>query len=185
MATKKEYLSLFKDFLQFGCFTFGGGMSIVAQMNSEYVQRRGVLSNEELLDLTGVARSLPGIMVCNVAMLFGYRSAGILGGALCVLGMCLPPMVILSLITGCYTLLQNNPWVMAAMQGIRAAIAPIILSSALTMIKGAYRYKIFYGVSVLTAVLYLFFHVSPVLLVLLGAASGLVVCEIMERRANK
>ena len=31
---------------------------------------------EELLDLTSVARSLPGAMIANVAMLYGYRCLG-------------------------------------------------------------------------------------------------------------
>jgi len=53
------------------------------------------------------------------------------------------------------------------------------------MIKGAYRYKVCYAVTVLTACLYLFFHVSAAWLVLIGAASGLLICEYYERRAAK
>ena len=38
------------------------------------------------MDLTSLAKSLPGAMICNVAMLYGYRAGGLLGGLLCVLG---------------------------------------------------------------------------------------------------
>ena len=34
-------LDLFRTFLKFGCFTFGGGWSIVAQIQKEYVEKKG------------------------------------------------------------------------------------------------------------------------------------------------
>ena len=45
-------LNLFCMFLKFGCLTFGGGWSIIAQIQQEYVQKRGWLTDEELLDYT-------------------------------------------------------------------------------------------------------------------------------------
>ena len=48
---------LFWQFFKFGCYTFGGGWPIVAQMQKEYVQKRGWLTEEELLDITSVGRS--------------------------------------------------------------------------------------------------------------------------------
>lgn len=182
MSFIKKYGGLFRDFLKFGCFTFGGGLSIVAQMQSEYAEKRKIMSSEELLDLTSVARSMPGIMICNVAMLFGHRMAGFLGGCICVLGLCLPPMAILTLITTCYTIFQTNPLVMAAMSGIRAAIAPIILSAALSLTKGAYRFPPCYAVTVLAFCLYVFWGVSAIWLVVIGAVSGLLISEYYERK---
>lgn len=86
MRRWKDIAVLFVQFMKFGCFTFGGGWSIVAQMQQLYVEQRHTITNEELLDLTSVGRSLPGTMIGNVAMLFGYRMAGFLGGLACVVG---------------------------------------------------------------------------------------------------
>ena len=72
-------LSIFKTFLKFGCFTFGGGWSIVAQMQKEYVEKEHWITDEELLDFTSVGRSTPGLMIGNVSILFGYHAAGIPG----------------------------------------------------------------------------------------------------------
>ena len=79
-AEKGRVLSIFLTFLKFGCFTFGGGWSIIAQMQKLYVEQEHTITSEELLDLTSVGRSLPGTMIGNVAMLYGYRVAGIAGG---------------------------------------------------------------------------------------------------------
>ena len=68
MKRGKALLALFWEFFQFGCFTFGGGWSIVAQMQRLYVEKRKTITGEELLDITSVGRSLPGTMIGNVAM---------------------------------------------------------------------------------------------------------------------
>ena len=72
-------MELFLYFAKIGCFTFGGGWSIIAQMQEEFINKRHTLTEEELLDITSVAKSLPGIMITNISVIFGYRTAGIPG----------------------------------------------------------------------------------------------------------
>ena len=96
MKRARQVLGLFFQFMKFGLFTFGGGWSIVAQMQKLYVEQEKVITSEELLDLTSVGRSLPGTMIGNVAMLYGYRVAGVAGGMACLFGMILPPLAALA-----------------------------------------------------------------------------------------
>ena len=138
--TTKEYAKLLGEFVRFGCFTFGGGWSIIAQMQQLYVEKRQVITSQELLDLTSVAKSLPGVMIANVAMLYGYRVGGLLGGLVCVFGMCTPPMVVLIIISFFYQAFRTNYWVMAAMEGMQAAVVPIILGAAVGLAKGSVQY---------------------------------------------
>lgn len=180
-----EALKLFLSFLKLGCFTFGGGWSIVAQMQRLYVEKEQVLTQEELVDLTSVARGLPGTMVGNVAVLFGYRVCGALGSVVCLLGMALPPMVLLAVITFFYTVFRENAWVAAAMSGVRAAIVPIILSAAVGMVKGSFKLPPCVAVFVVTLALYLFLNLNCVYLILIGAVCGLLLSEFYERRGNK
>ncbi|MGI6335778.1 MAG: chromate transporter [Eubacteriales bacterium] len=182
MKRFREILTLFLEFMKFGCFTFGGGWSIVSQMQKLYVERKKTITAEELLDLTSVSRSLPGTMIGNVAMLYGYRMAGYPGGVVCAIGLTLPPLAILAVITHFYTLFRANVWVAAAMTGVRAAVVPIILSAVLGLIKGAFQYPPCYAVAALTLGLYLIWNVNCVWLVLIGALCGIVICEVYERR---
>ena len=71
MKRARQILGLFLQFMKFGLFTFGGGWSIIAQMQKLYVEQEKTITSEELLDLTSVGRSLPGTMIGNVAMLYG------------------------------------------------------------------------------------------------------------------
>lgn len=175
---------LFFEFLKLGCFTFGGGWSIVAQMQRIFVEDKKSITEEELLDLTSVARSLPGTMIGNVAMLFGYRSLGIPGGIVCVLGIILPPILMLSVIAFFYTTFRYNTWIAAAMNGVRAAVVPIVISAAIGMVKGAFKYSPCIFVMVLSLGMYLFFHMNCVYLVLIGALSGILISEFNERRGG-
>ena len=173
------------EFAHFGCFTFGGGWSIIAQMQQLYVEKKKVLTSQELMDLASLAKSLPGVMICNVAMLYGYRVGGLPGGLLCVLGMSAPPMVILILICFCYNAFRSNFWVMAAMEGMQAAVVPIIGSAAIGLIKGSLQYPPCVLVALVCFALYMFFPISPIFLVLIGVVSGLLIGEYYERKEDR
>lgn len=170
-------------FARIGCFTFGGGWSILAQMEQEFIQRRQLITKEELLELTAMGRSLPGIMITNVSMMFGCRMAGWFGGACAVAGVALPSVVILSLVTACYDLLKSNLWCWCALQGINSAVVPIIGSAMLSLGREAFRHKS--GVWICLAVLALrsLTGLSNMLLVVLGILAGLVWTEVEIRGA--
>lgn len=185
-VTKKanELGTLLLEFMRFGCFTFGGGWSIIAQMQQQYVEKKKVITAEELLDLTSVAKSLPGTMIANVAMLYGYRVGGIPGGFLCVFGMSVPPMLILILISFGYNAFRRNYWVMAAMSGMQAAVVPIIVSAAVGLVKGSVKYPPCVLVVLLCFGLYLFLDINAIFLVVIGIAAGFLIGEYYERRGN-
>ena len=176
----KKIWEVFTYFFHISWFTFGGGWSIVAQMQKDYVEKKRELTDEELLDIVSVGRSLPGTMIGNVAYLFGYRQAGILGGVLSVVGMILPPMIILSVLTYCYVLFKENIWVAKMLGGVRAAVVPIILSAAIKLSKGAFPEKICYALCIGGCVLNLVFGVNCVLVILLGVAAGLIIGKWKE-----
>ncbi|HIT04427.1 MAG TPA: chromate transporter [Candidatus Caccocola faecipullorum] len=173
-------LRLFVQFLKFGCFTFGGGLNIVAQMQRLYVDEEKKITNVELLDLTGVARSLPGLFVGNVAFLYGYRDSGYPGAFAAIFGMVIPPMIVLSFITYFYTEFHSQATVMSAMTGVRAAVVPIMASAILGLVRGAFPMRICYAVAAAALGLYLFLHVNCVWLVAGGAAAGLIISRFWK-----
>ena len=175
---------LFWQFFKFGCLTFGGGWSIVAQMQQVYAREKKLMGEEEILDLAAVGKSVPGTMIGNVAMLFGYRMGGYWGGLACVLGMILPPFAVLAVVTVFYGAIRGNPWVAAAMTGIRAAVAPIIFSAVVGMFRGAFVDPPCFVIAAAALVLYLGLGVSGVWLMLGGAVCGLALCEYYERRGK-
>lgn len=177
-------LQLFWYFFRIGFYTFGGGWSIVAQIQKEYVERRRCLTAEELLDITSVGRSLPGLMIGNVSYLFGYHMAGFPGALASLCGIALPSLIILTLVTWGYTQVADNVYVMRAMVGVRAAVAPIIASAALGLRKGALKDAPGYVIMLLGLGLYLLLGINCVLIILLGGLLGLVLHAWRERKGG-
>ncbi len=184
MQPKMDLWTLLKDFIRFGIFTFGGGLSIVAQMQQLYAQERKTCTDDELLDMVSVAKTLPGTMICNTAMLFGSHVAGPRGGLVAVFGMSLPPLVLMIVVSFFYKAFRENFWVVAAMAGAQAAVPPVILAAALGMVKGSIKNTPCLLVTMFCTVLYLAFEINTIVLVLIGMVSGLLMSEYYERKGG-
>lgn len=159
--------------LKIGLFTFGGGWSIVAQMQKEYVEKRGWLTAEELLDIVALGRSFPGIMVVNTAVMLGYTLGGVRCAFLCGFGMAFPAFVVMCAVTSFYTAVRDNVWIARAMVGVRAAVVPIILSACLGMRKNAIKDWLGLVIAV-TALLMMLSGISNLYIIFLGGGVGLV-----------
>lgn len=178
---KARWVELTLTMLKIGLFTFGGGWSIVAQMQKEFVEKRGWLTAEELLDIVAMGRSFPGIMVVNTSVMLGYTLGGLRCALLCGFGMAFPAFMVMCLVTGCYTAVRDNVWVARAMVGVRAAVVPIILSACLGMRKNAIKDHLGLVIAAVSFLLMLW-GVSNVYIILLGGCVGLAVHILRMRR---
>ena len=179
---RSRVLSIFITFLKFGCFTFGGGWSIVAQIQKEYVEKKHWITDEELLDFTSVGRSTPGLMIGNASVLFGYHAAGIPGALAALLGIVIPPFLIMLGVVFIYDLMKDNLYVARAMKGVRAAVVPIIFSAVLKLFKSGMKDGWCYLIAAGAFCLCLFTKLNNVLIVVMGAAAGLLIQEVKTRR---
>lgn len=175
---------LFLYFFKIGWFTFGGGFSIIAQMQKDFVEKRHEVSEETLLDQTSLGRSLPGLMIANVSYLFGYSLGGVAAGLGAVLGIILPPIIMLAVVTFFYTAFRDNEYVARALVGVRAAVVPIIAMAALKLRKGAFKDGVPSYVLMLGALaLGLFTKISIIYIILGAAAAGIIIMEVKRRGA--
>ena len=179
-------LAVFGYFFKIGCFTFGSGWSIVAQLQTDLVEKKKLLNAQELLDIVSVGRSLPGIMVCNVAYLYGHHQGGMLCGVMAVLGIAAPSLLILSILTIFYEAVRDNVWVAKALAGVRAVVAPIILSAALKLQKPepSMSKSVFFGLCLAGCVLSFALHINSILIVLGAVVIGLVYHVTQRRSAS-
>ena len=176
----KMALLLFWEFIKLGTFTFGSGWSIIAQMEREFVDERGWMTKSDLLELIAVGKSLPGIMVANIVLLFGYQLAGPLGGILSAVGLCVPAVVVMTVVTAIYDLIKNNYWVFAALKGVQCAVAPIIGGAAISLGKDALTSAMPIIICAVAFVLCCFTSISNLTLVVAGVVIALVWMGVSE-----
>ena len=176
----KMALLLFWEFIKLGAFTFGSGWSIIAQMEQEFVDKRGWMTKSDLLELIAVGKSLPGIMVVNITMLFGYQMAGALGGICAAVGLCIPAVITLTVVTAIYDAIKDNYWVWSALRGVQCAVAPIIGGAAISLGKDALTSAMPIIICAVAFVLCYFTSISNLTLVAAGVVIALVWMGVSE-----
>lgn len=174
-------LNLFLYFFRIGWFTFGGGFSIIAQMQKDFVEKKKLISEADLLDQTSVGRSLPGLMIANVSYLFGISMGGPIAGLASIIGIMLPPILMLSAITFFYTAFHDNIYVGRALVGVRAAVVPIIGMAALKLRKGALKDNVSWILFAAAVGLSTWTGIGIVYTILGGAVLGIVISEVRTR----
>ena len=127
--SKKQLLKkLFFSTLYLSTFTFGGGYVIVSLMKTKFVDELHWIDETEMLDLIAIAQSSPGAVAVNGAIVVGYKLCRIPGVFFSILGAIIPPFFIISIISGFYTLFQENEAVQALLSGMRSGVGAVIVS---------------------------------------------------------
>lgn len=124
----KQFLELYFAFVKIGAFTFGGGLAMMPIMQRELIEKRGWVSEEELIDYFAIGQSTPGIIAVNVATFVGYKKLGWLGGIIGTLGVVTPSLVIIMLLAGAISSVDKYPLAQRALRGINVAVAALLTS---------------------------------------------------------
>ena len=91
----------------------------------------------QLLDLNAVAQCTPGVIAVNTATFCGYRVHGLSGSLLATLGVLVPPMIIVTIISAFFWSFAENPWVQHALTGVRACVCALIINSTIRLYRKA------------------------------------------------
>ena len=124
----KEFLELYLAFVKIGAFTFGGGLAMMPIMQRELIEKRGWLTEEELIDYFAIGQSTPGIIAVNVSTFVGYKRLGVLGGIIGTIGVITPSWVIIMLLAGAISSVDKYPLAQKALKGINVAVAALLTS---------------------------------------------------------
>lgn len=169
----KKLLTLYIVMFKIGCFTFGGGWSIIAQIEDEFSRKRGWVTEEQILDFMSIAKSLPGIMIVNYAVLFGYTIAGVPGAIASSFGLVSPAVIVITIVSNFYDFFATNPYVMRMMNGVRSAVIPVIIGAAWKLKKNALIDKVTYVICIVVAIVCVVTDLNKILIVIASALVGL------------
>jgi chromate transporter len=168
----RGYFDLLWAFIVVGVSTFGGGYVIVPVLEREMIKKRGWITMDEVLDFYTIAQITPGIIAVNIATFIGCKRKGVLGGITATIGLLLPGVCLMLLVSLFVKRFAEYPIVQHALAGIRLAVCALILDTSIKLIKGFFKnYKsiiIFIIAFALSAV----FSVSPVYVILAAGIAG-------------
>lgn len=128
-----QLAGIFLLFLRIGSVAFGGFMALVSVIETEVVERRKLLKQEDMLDGISLANLMPGPLAVNVVAYVGYRLKGWRGALAAATGVLLPSFLLLLLLTDLYFRYGELDALGAVFAGITPAIAAVITSVAWRM----------------------------------------------------
>ena len=135
----KTYVTLFLSSFYISALTFGSGYVIVSVIKKRFVDDLGWIDEDEMMNLMALAQSAPGAIAANTALLVGFKVCGAMGAFLSVLGMAIPPLVTIFVISLFYNIIRDNAIVSAVLMGMQigacAVIADVIVSMFISVIK--------------------------------------------------
>ena len=126
-------LKLFVEFFKVSCFTFGGAYGAIALIRDAVMQNGGV-SEERLAYMIAISESTPGPIMVNMATYIGSDQAGFLGSLVATIAVVLPAYLVILLVLGILKNTLKNPWVQAALRGLKPCVVGIVLATGLSMV---------------------------------------------------
>lgn len=180
----KLLLQIFWSFFKIGGLTFGGGLTMLPMLTHELVQKKGWVTEEELLDCYAIGQCTPGIIAVNTATFVGYKKKGILGGIFGTLGMIVPSIIIISLIANFLKLFLDNQTFSHAMMGVRGVVCALLLNTVITLGKKSLKNVFSWFIALLIFVLAIFTKLPTIILVLIAATIG-ITFNLIKIRSSK
>ena len=176
--------------LKVGLFTFGGGYAMINILENEFVGRKKWLEYDEFMDLVAIAESTPGPIAINCATYIGYKKEKIIGSVFATVGMVLPSLTIIYLISLFFNEFLAITWVASAFKGIQVCVVFLIFSAGLKMltkIKKSVFNVLVMTVTFLCMVLFSVFAVSfsSIFYILISGALGLLVYTVGYIKGKK
>jgi chromate transporter len=163
---------LFLSFLKIGALLYGSGYVLLAFMQTEFVDNRGWLTQEQLVDAISAGQFTPG-PVFSTAGFAGYLISGWQGALLATAGIFLPSFIFVTATHPLVPRLRKSRWAAPFLDGVNAAalalMVVVTVRLGLEVLDGWYSVLLF----VAGAVVLLRFSPNSAWFVLAGIVAGL------------
>ena len=128
-----SYGSLFLTFLKAGCLGFGGFMSLISVVENILVEKKKLMTSEEMLDGISLASLLPGPQAVNVVAYAGNKLKGTWGAIIAGVAVVLHSFVLMLVLSMLYQKYGQNAEAKQFFKGFVPAVCAVIVSVAWRM----------------------------------------------------
>ena len=172
LSRARRLLLLYCSFFRITALVVGGGLAMLPVIEEIFVNKYKLLTREELLDMTALTQTVPGIIAINSAVYIGMKIGGVPGALAAAAGAVTPPFTVILIIASLFPHLDpKNRYLLGVFAGIRAAVTGMILVTGCRMFRRTVKTKLEYAVVFIFFVLAVM-KVSPALLILAAIPFG-------------
>jgi len=166
-------LSLALLFTELSLLAFGGGNTILPEMQRAVVQVHHWMSAQEFSALFALAQAAPGPNMMIVPLI-GWQVAGWSGLLVCSLAKFGPSSVVTLIVMGGWKRYQDRSWRQVIQRGLVPVTGGLVVSSGLLIAKASATTLSLAGVIALCTLLALNKRIHPLWVLAVGAVLGMV-----------
>jgi chromate transporter len=179
---KISLLKLFLIFIKIGAILLGGGYVILPIMQSEFSEKRKLVTQEELVNYFALSQSLPGIIAANMTMFIGYKLRGKFGALSAMFGVIFVPFWCIVLLASVLGKFVNNTYVQGALWGVGVGVVAMIILTTREIWQKSNRTLYFYIIFLLSLISILIMKISPIQTIILFSISGILFKSFQRKR---
>ena len=172
------------EFFQIGLFAVGGGLATLPFLD-KLVDKYDWFTAADLANIVAVSESTPGPLGINMATYTGFTGSGYIGGLVASLSIVLPSWIVILIIAKVLKKFNENRYVQAAFEGLRATVVGLIAAAVLGIMQLSfilpqtngfwsqinYKALILFGILVFTK--FKFQKIHPIAVIGAGALLGI------------
>ncbi|WP_293856006.1 chromate transporter [uncultured Alsobacter sp.] len=164
---------VFLIFAELSVLAFGGGATILPEMQRQLVDQRGWLTAQEFGALFALAQAAPGPNMM-VGPLIGWHVAGLKGALAAAGGLFLPSSAITLVGVHAWERFKTHPFRPIIQAGLLPVTAGLVAASALILSQAAAADAMHVAIIVIVSVAAFATRLHPLALLAAGAVAGLV-----------
>lgn len=182
---KLSLWNLYLIFVKIGAILLGGGYVILPIVTNEFVEKRNLISHEDLIDYFALSQSLPGIIAANISMFIGYKLRGKFGAIIAMFGVITVPFLCIVLLASILGSLTENTYVNGALWGVGISVIALIMLTVREMWQKSVRDNFFYTIFAFSLAALLIFKLSPIKTIILFSIIGLLYKRLTLKKEVK
>ena len=168
----KLLADLFFSFAKISLFTVGGGPAMIPLVVDLGTNKRGWLSEEEMMDCLTISQSLPGGIIINMASYIGKKLCGTAGMLFAAFGAVIPSAVLAVVVAVFLGHLGDNVYATGAILGAKAAAVGLVLAAFIKLGAAANKTILAWVMTFAAMAAIIVFHVLVIWVIIAGGVIG-------------
>lgn len=172
---------LFLTFLKIGAVLYGGGYTLLAFLQDDFVDRLGWLTHSQLIDAVAIGQVTPGPLFTTatfIGFVLAYNASGgsipaaVGGGVVATLGIFLPSFIFVALTHRLIPRMRASKWASSFLDGANIAAVGLMAAVTIELARSAFVDPLTVGLGLVAAVILVRWNVNSFWLVLGGGVVG-------------
>lgn len=180
---EKSFWNIYKVFFKMGLLLLGGGYVILPLLQSELIDKRSWIDNDELCEYYALSQSLPGLIAANVSIFTGFKLSRYLGAIAALVGLITPAFLSIVIIASILEQLVRNSYIHSIFIGVGVGVVILLYLAVKEMWGRSVVDKFTWGIFLYALVLSVL-KISPVFVILTSILFG-IIYGIMKTKSER